>query len=488
LQWLDDAVASYAAQFTAATLIPARNVHDSDVDRARACWNQHRESLEVIRYPPRYWFDDAVGGPIGFPKLELSAEEQKSEVSLDGKLLRVDPLLPEFDEVPSAAVAKCANVVSLSSYHSESEVATVFPREMPNLPELIKSNTRTRVTSGGIVTLPSWSGDLALWELPSGLEVFRLWARERGVDVRLSAAGRIAKEVLRALGGPIGSALIVHEEVIRRFDKLARATSEIAVDDFRGLLRRVTPNAKSVERRLESFADRVFKLGVKRVCPTCQHANWIAVSDIGEQLDCTRCLRKFAFSRTEIPSKNDWCYRLHGPFSVHGFAQGSYCVALGLRYFAVHMHQRDAMTWWPSVELHSDRRVEEVDFGLWYRDGGPFPGEPWLVLAECKTFDKFRRGDIQRARSLAKRFPGAVLVFATLRKRLDPDEQRVLRPLARSGRRLRHDQRPQNPVLLLTGNELLGYAGRTFSTMRGGRTLAHYAVASQVDYLGLDPE
>jgi hypothetical protein len=55
---------------------------------------------------------------------------------------------------------------------------------------------------------------------------------------------------------------------------------------------------------------------------------------------------------------------------------------------------------------------------------------------------------------LAAEFPGAVLVFSTLRKSLTEKEKRILKRVANRGRRYWKADRPYNPVLVLTGNEL----------------------------------
>jgi hypothetical protein len=40
--------------------------------------------------------------------------------------------------------------------------------------------------------------------------------------------------------------------------------------------------------------------------------------------------------------------------------------------------------------------------------------EPFVLFAECKTFDHFKPRDISRMEQLGKRFPGSILCFATL--------------------------------------------------------------------------
>ena len=77
-----------------------------------------------------------------------------------------------------------------------------------------------------------------------------------------------------------------------------------------------------------------------------------------------------------------------------------------------------------------------------------------LIFAECKTFNDFQKKDVDRMKDLGKSFPGSVLVFAKLGESLDDDEKMILRPLVNRSRKSRKNDRPFNPVLILTGTEL----------------------------------
>jgi hypothetical protein len=57
----------------------------------------------------------------------------------------------------------------------------------------------------------------------------------------------------------------------------------------------------------------------------------------------------------------------------------------------------------------------------------------------------------------AKAFPGAVLVFATLRTALTDFEIKKIAGIAKRGRKYWKSERPRNPVLVLTGTELFSF-------------------------------
>lgn len=142
----------------------------------------------------------------------------------------------------------------------------------------------------------------------------------------------------------------------------------------------------------------------------------------------------------------------------------------------------------------------EADLGLFLKEM-PFGRTTIeLVFAECKTYDQFERKDIQRMQLIAQNFPGAVLVFATLRTELTDREKRLLRPLVNKGRKYWKADRPCNPVLILTGIELFSEwrpeyfwkdAGATHAAfanrLRGHASLLELCDATQQLYLGLKP-
>jgi len=80
-------------------------------------------------------------------------------------------------------------------------------------------------------------------------------------------------------------------------------------------------------------------------------------------------------------------------------------------------------------------------------------------LRECKTFGVFKQEDYKKMRLLAKQFPGSILAFCTLRPSLTPKEIREISKIAKVGRKRWKSDRPKNPVLILTSNELMDMFG-----------------------------
>jgi hypothetical protein len=146
-----------------------------------------------------------------------------------------------------------------------------------------------------------------------------------------------------------------------------------------------------------------------------------------------------------------------------------------LRFF-LQLLQIEA-TWAPSLKLKNEQGDEfEIDFAMWCQARHRVSFEPTFVIGECKSFkEQFEPRDLRRARDLAKLFPGALLVFATLREELEPAEKRRIAALARAGRQRTTAERWRNPVMVLTAHELLGRFGPPECWKEAGGKMAEFA-------------
>jgi hypothetical protein len=177
-------------------------------------------------------------------------------------------------------------------------------------------------------------------------------------------------------------------------------------------------------------------------------------------------------------------------------AYGVYSVLLTLRFFTRLLD--GATTPMLSFTAKKEPVKLEADLGLFFQRSKLGRSRTELIFAECKTFAHFKRKDALRMMALGREFPGAILVFATLRKALTDGEKRLLRPVANRERKYWKAERPHNPVLVLTGNELFadddphevwkqlgGVHGSHAHSWYGGRDLIGLSDATQQIYLGM---
>ena len=139
-----------------------------------------------------------------------------------------------------------------------------------------------------------------------------------------------------------------------------------------------------------------------------------------------------------------------------------------------------------------DKADLEADLAMFWREMSYGEGTEGILFGECKSYGPFKAKDFQRMRYLGETFPGAILVFSTLRASLTKEEISALSRLAKRGRKYWKAERPLNPVLILTGAELLTWERpprcwneELQKRFQNVRTLLELCNASQQIYLGL---
>ncbi|TAM94567.1 MAG: hypothetical protein EPN45_24315 [Rhizobiaceae bacterium] len=121
------------------------------------------------------------------------------------------------------------------------------------------------------------------------------------------------------------------------------------------------------------------------------------------------------------------------------------------------------MTYSTALTMKFDGAIVEADYVAWIGKEtiGLSPYEyPRLVLGEAKSFGKgelIKAGDVAQLKKAAAKLPGATLAVSVLRDEFTDAEKTLLTDLARWGRKLDERGEHRNPLLLLTGTELLNY-------------------------------
>ena len=217
------------------------------------------------------------------------------------------------------------------------------------------------------------------------------------------------------------------------------------------------------------------------------------MTTLSEELDCPKCLNNFPAAGNIDQGRGGWFYRTAGPFSVPNYADGAFSVLLTMEALAGRMASSRRSTSVPSFEATAPDKVDlEADLAMFWREVNYGEDTEGLLFGECKSYGLFKTKDFQRMRYLAETFPGAVLVFSTLRESLTKEEVAALTRLAKFGRKYWKAERPMNPVLILTGTELLTWERppRCWKEEQQKRfqnvyTLMELCNATQQIYLGL---
>jgi hypothetical protein len=244
--------------------------------------------------------------------------------------------------------------------------------------------------------------------------------------------------------------------------------------DLLGVLYRAHRSRSETAQRLDRLlADGILTLGLELQCIFCGQRSWYSLAQLDTSLVCSHCMRQYEFPSAD-PPRDAWHYRSVGPFSIPDFAKGSFTVALALRFLAMLGHGDICFAPPFLLKTHAHRELES-DLGAFLQPDILGRQCPFLILGECKSFNRFEQGDIARLSRLARAFPGATLLLCTLRDKLEPPEKQAIGKLALGGRRSLQADTWRNPVVVLTATELLSEMGIPSSWQRKGGRAARLA-------------
>lgn len=202
---------------------------------------------------------------------------------------------------------------------------------------------------------------------------------------------------------------------------------------------------------------KIIEMGAEIQCKFCEQHGFYLPEQINQTLTCPVCRNTFELPK-HSPKQIVWAYRGIGPFSRNNKAEGVMAVFATLNLFRSEFASMDGpLSVLLGFELakHGDsNQIDEVDLGLLIKSHYGLRRLVDLLLCECKTYKYFEQKDIDRMTILGNAFPDAILVFATLNERLQDEEKELLKKLViyfQQG----DAARPRNPVLILTGKELL---------------------------------
>lgn len=460
------------------------------------------QQISLQYWYPRLW-DEWARGKDG-DVADVYGEDNETIDIAEGEDLsiRLKSLVPSFGcENWFWSHGRCANEIDLRLYGAEEHLAEVYPKvEGNHLLHAIAGYTSTgewRVGRHGLVKIVR-SVLSESRKVPESEKIFFAWLKDRGWEAKLSSPGILAKQIYKRLGGAVG--MLADKDVLTLIEHMNGGTvsrSGAQKNDKVGAEREAS--VAEVKRKLNShryewFVQKgIFKLGLQTKCPNCQRNSWFAMETLKEEFDCPKCLNTFRAAGNIDQGRSGWFYRTAGPFSVPNFADGAFSVLLTLEVLTGGLVSSRRSTSVLSFEATSPGAVGlEADLAMFWRERIYGDDTAGILFGECKSYGIFKTKDFQRMRYLAETFPGAILVFSTLRESLTKEEITALTRLAKFGRKYWKAEQPVNPVLILTGAELLTWErpphcwNEAFQKrFQNVHSLMEHCNASQQIYLGL---
>ncbi len=415
--------------------------------------DKNRTPFSFQHWYPRIW-DEWARSYDGVEVDDVYSAHKSIPLNGAQNSIQAEPLSPEFiDDRAFTGKPRYANEVEFKIYGYDAPVmpAEVFTKSNgPKMKEALVGplfDESCRVGRNGPVILEKWEAARS-WKILNAQDIFFAWLADHGLEAQLSQSGIFAREITAQLQG--GVRLLADKNLLRLLERMNSGP-----EGERPL------TVAEVKNRLAGLSDflvsnNVFRIGPRVQCPYCNRRTWYNLDSVKEQMTCPRCLK--TYPAVEHLNKSVWCYKTAGPFSIHNYAGGAYAVLLSVDFFSDYRMAVDfKKTAAFSFEAKNNNGESfEADFGLLWKERNAKGTMDGVVFGECKTFNKFEQKDFVRMRQIATKFPGAVIAFCTLRESLTNWEIREIKRIAKMGRKYWKNDRPINPVLILTGNELLG--------------------------------
>ena len=402
----------------------------------------------------------------------VSAKEKRIDVSIDLEkpVITFDTLWPEFT-MKYGNRHRFANVIKIVGWSDKDQIATTFPCNYrnPSFPKFRIGREHLLPTAEGLIFFPEYKNISERWELCSGTKALNTWFNENKITATLSDGGRATQQIIQTLGGFWGVGKIANAGTIQLLNEMSQKplTRSVHYAEFRQKIKDAVGKGIWRYKEFETLVERnAVELGLELKCAKCGSWGWHSIKQLDYSLTCDLCLQRFNFPITN-PGRSQYCkwaYRVIGPFALPDYAKGGYASALAIRIFSdvIGKMDRVGVTWSAGQELTlSTRKKIESDFILWYQRkqmfGTDYPTE--IVFGETKSFgkDAFKDENINNAKLLAQTFPGAVLVFATMKESDDISKEEItrLKKLAEWGREYdKEKDQARAPVIVLTGTEL----------------------------------
>ena len=490
-------------------------------NRARSIVKKHFSGLPEGSYSQQSWYEqiwttyDDEDYAMRPSRVDLEASTARPELSVpeNKDAIRFDALEPEFAS-DYGNYARWANVLSLSTYGRFPDLAFTFPsnHKTPNFPH-IGIGDPVIVSREGLVFLQEYKSHSEFCGLVKGRDSIVKWLKLREIEASPSEAGRIAEQIIASVGQLRDVSILADSETVKTLNKMASKTEEPVspASNWKAIIHKRSNRGHFGRIGLEDLTRaNVLRLGLAVDCPNCEKSNWFSLDELNYTIRCQRCLNDFSFPQGDFGGDNSspWRYRVVGPFTSPGYAEGGYTTALSIRLFSELLGLTDSstITYSTGLDMQIAGQKLEADFTIWYQRRRGIQGsydEPVTLFGEAKSFadEAFRDKDVSTLKALNRAIPGSFLVFACLKKQLSQKEVARIAKLAEWGRQPDSQGRPRAPVIVLTGIELFSdwLVSRTWEDIGGQHSTFSEHVTNRLDnlwtladctqqlYLGLPP-
>lgn len=313
-----------------------------------------------------------------------------------------------------------------------------------------------RLSKSGLSYFVRREDDEVYFSIPKAKDFFQVFFAKSGNKLIETPNGRLANEVLKNIGGIRGSQFLQNKASLKILNLIEDGKTvyhPTLVGEIKKSLK--NNNNEQINYYIKKIIEnKIIEFGSILQCQVCHQHSFYLPSELKEIMTCAICRNNFSLP-THQPTEIKWAYRGIGPFSKNNKVGGIITVFLTLKLFKQEFADTSGnMSALIGFELVKHKKPKEVDLAVLLQEKRKNSIPPDLVFCECKTYKKFTTCDANRMIELGTEFPNSILTFATLNDELtDNEKTEILRVVNRF--RTGYGNRPTNPILILTANELL---------------------------------
>jgi hypothetical protein len=401
---------------------------------------------------------------------ELYYSASQSFISFPNDYQQIATVTPPFVKRKVGSNISYANEINVFLVGGEEPIAEAMPiKSSPfqSFPGGIME--KSRFSNKGLVLLCGNTNSF-FFQLPKAEAMMIELFDKKGFNCKISDKGLIAKQVLHHLGGVYGVNILANKKIIKLLENINKPVehkaNNLLEEDLKGWdKRKVIDELKRINNEENWNADplnllkrlvdaNILRLGLTIQCNVCQQHGWYPIDRLDYDVICNKCYRSF-----KLPTYNadnlKWSYVTYGPFRLPNHVQGALATVICARFFKSLNSSKITPILSSNLTLKSNSKSKfEVDYAMLSQSDTHRSSEVELLLAEIKTFKHFDAKDIDKMSELASHFPNATLAFVTLNDTLTEIEKRMILKFVKENDKRLKLERPYNPILIITGNEL----------------------------------
>ncbi|WP_430966783.1 hypothetical protein [Spongiimicrobium sp. 2-473A-2-J] len=310
-----------------------------------------------------------------------------------------------------------------------------------------------KISGSDIIRYIRYKKDNVHFHLPKSFDFFSKYFKNKGFVINDTASGKLGREVLKNVGGIYGANLFSTKNAIKIIE-LFEGGKVVSVEELVGKLQRYKPypEIKEPKEVISLFLEKnIIEFGLRIQCSICNQRSFYLPAEIDDNLKCNICRNDFELPKADPKKSIGYLYRGIGPFSRNNKVDGILSVFLTIGLFRKDLDTGpEEMSFIFDFDVAKGTNKFEIDLALITKGGRN--SKVNTFICECKTYKDITEKDYNRLKFMGENLPNVTLVISTLKEEFSEAEKSLLIKLTNN---FRDGHYTTNPVLLLTGNELV---------------------------------